>query len=364
MKVLFLGNHAVGLYNFRKELIQHLIEQGYEVYFSVPMHDKVDRIIALGARYCPVNMNRRGSNIWEEIKLIRYYYKLLKELKPDVVLTYTIKPNIYAGMMSRLLNIKYITNITGLGSALQNHSFKRTILNRCYKIALKRADKVFFQNQGNRNYFLDNTIINENKAEIIPGSGVNIEHFKPRTNNSHSDKIIFLFIGRAMKEKGIDEYLEAAKYIKSKYINTEFQILGFYEEEQYKNRIDELHNKGIVVYLGMSDDTRVQIKDSDCIVLPSYHEGMSNVLLEAAAMEKPIMASNINGCKEAIEHSKNGFIFEPKNTQSLIKAIERFLTVSDVERVIMGKESRAKMIKEFDREIVIERYMLQINKLG
>ena len=332
--ILIMGNSSGGLYNFRYELIKRLIEE-YTVYFSVPQdvnNLKVQLLIKCGAHYIHTPMNRRGMNPIQDLKLINLYKKIINDIKPDIILTYTIKPNIYGNYVASKFNIPVIMNITGIGSSLSSGKLK-SIIKKMYKYACNKANIVFFQNQGNLNFFISNKMIDEQKIRKIPGSGVNIERFKPIKRTKETDAIKFIFIGRIMKDKGIEEYIEIAKKLTKKYVNLEFQILGTFEEDIYKAIIEQNENKKIR-YLGVSSDVRQEIKEVDCIVNPSYHEGMSNVLLEGAAMGKPLIASNIPGCKEIIDDEENGFLFKVKSVEDLENKIIRFIKLKEEERII------------------------------
>ncbi len=363
-RVLILANNSVGLYNFRIELIEKLIEQDYEVYFAVPQSKKdgkVKLIINSGAKYIQTNMNRRGTNPLEDIKLIYEYKKIIKKTNPDVILTYTIKPNIYGTYAASKYGKPVIMNITGIGSAFTNPKLKY-IVSTLYKQACKKAHLIFFQNESNYSLFISRKIASSNKSKIIPGSGVNIGKFRPMKKTKEDDIIRFLFIGRIMREKGIEEYLQVAEKITNKFTNVEFQILGRFEEEKYKDVI--LNNKNPrIKYLGVSEDVRNEIREVDCIVNPSYHEGMSNVLLEGAAMGKPLIASNIPGCKEIIDEGYNGYLFEVKSVESMEEKIIKFIELDDKIKEYMGGNSRKKVEKEFDRNIVINEYIKAINNI-
>ena len=363
-KVLILSNNAVGLYNFRYELLEKFIDEKFEIYFSIPENNedpKVEELIKLGCHHIETHIQRRSINPWNDLKLIKQYKDIVKNIHPQIILSYTIKPNVYGSYIAKKYKIPIILNITGLGTGFNNNSIKHLVTNM-YKYACKNASFIFFQNEENYKYFIDKKIAEKSKSKIIPGSGVNLEKFKP-TKKSKDDGITrFLFIGRIMKEKGIEEYLEAAKYISNKYSNVEFQIVGPYEEERYKDVISNLNNPKIK-YLGISEDVRDQIKEVDCIINPTYHEGMSNVLLEGAAMGKPLIASNIPGCKEIVEDGVNGYLFEPKNTQKLIEKIEQFLKLSSSEREKLGRAGRQKVEENFDRNIVIKAYLETIDKI-
>ncbi len=357
-KILILTNNAVGLYRFRFELIKSLLEQNFEVYFSLPestKDEKVRSIVDIGAKHIQTHFNRRGMNIFEDFKLVKEYIKIIKTVNPDVVLTYTIKPNVYGTFAASIYKKPVIMNITGVGSAFASSKL-RYIASLLYKYACSKAYFVFFQNESNYSLFVSNKLVEPNKTKIIPGSGVNIERFKPVEKQNKDGIIRFLFIGRIMKEKGIEEYLQAADAITKKYPNTEFQILGGFEEEKYRDVI--LNNKNPKIkYLGVSDDVRNEIKEVDCIINPTYHEGMSNVLLEGAAMGKPLIASNIPGCKEIVDDGINGYLFEARNVNQLVEKIEKFLSLDDEAKNQMGQAGRKKIEKEFDRNIVINEYM-------
>ena len=357
-KILILSNSSGGLYNFRFELIKKLTDLNYEVFFSVPQDitdNKVKLLIETGANFIHTPMNRRGMNPIEDLKLINLYKKIIKDINPDIILTYTIKPNIYGNYVANKLGIPVIMNITGIGSSLSTGKLK-SIIKKMYKYGCSKANTIFFQNEENRNFFISNKLVNERKTILIPGSGVNIEKFKPTEKSSKDNLIKFLFIGRLMKDKGIEEYLEAAEKLTKEYSNLEFHILGSFEEEKYRSIIKQNKNNRIK-YLGTSNDVRNEIREVNCIINPSYHEGMSNVLLEGAAMGKPLIASNIPGCKEIIEDGKNGLLFEPKSVKDLEKKIIKFINLSDEERKKMGQRSREKVKKEFDRNLVIDEYI-------
>lgn len=361
-KVLVFANNSLGLYNFRFELLQELKECGFEVYFCVPeesINNAVQKIRVNDIQYIHTPMNRRGTNPKEDIKLIKLYDKIIREINPDIILTYTIKPNIYGNYVASKYKIPVIMNITGMGTSLSTGKFK-FIIKKMYKYACSKSNTIFFQNKGNLNFFVKNNLVDLKKTKLIPGSGVNIDKFIPRQIEKKENKIKFLFIGRLMKDKGIDEYLEVAKNITNKYKNTEFQILGSFEESKYKEILETNKNTRIK-YLGKSNDVREEISQVDCIVNPSYHEGMSNVLLEAAAMGKPLIASDIPGCKEIIDDGVNGFLFEVKNVNDLEDKIIKFINLSNEKKVNMGKQSREKVLKEFDRNIVVNEYMKVIN---
>ena len=363
-RILILTNTIRGLYNFRYELLERLINEEFEVYFSIPESKndtKVKKLIELGCNYVETNLDRRSMNPLKDLQLIKQYKEIIKNIKPDVILSYTIKPNIYGSYVAKKYKIPIIINVTGLGSGF-NNTYTKILVEKMYKYACKNVACIFFENEANYNYFIDNNLAKKDKSNIVPGSGVNLEKFRPMDKTKEDGIIRFLFIGRIMKEKGIEEYLKAAEYITDKYSNVEFQILGPFEEEKYKKIILN-NNNSKIKYLGVSYDVRNEVKEVDCIINPTYHEGMSNVLLEGAAMAKPLMASNIPGCREIVDNGVNGYLFEPKNEKNLIETIEKFLTLNEIEKKKMGLASRQKVERNFDRNIVIEANLEEIYKI-
>ncbi|PHD24446.1 glycosyltransferase family 4 protein [Bacillus wiedmannii] len=363
-KVLLLGNHGFAIYNFRKELIQELLKKGYEVYISLPKDEKVDKMVEWGCKFIETNVDRRGTNPITDFKLVLHYMELLKEVKPDVVLTYTIKPNLYGGLACRMLNIPCINNITGLGSGFSKGLLLKTFLSTLYKVSLKKSHCVFFQNTEDMRTIVERGII-KGDYELIPGSGVNLEEYKFK-DFPNKDTVTFIFIGRIMRDKGIDQYLEAAKIIKKKYPNTQFNVIGFVEKTQphYNDMINQLENEGYITYLGYQSDVKPFVKEAHCLIQPSHGgEGLSNVLLEAAATGRALIASNIPGCRETISEGENGYIFEAKNTNSLVEKIESFIHLTHIERKQMGTSSREKIEKEFDRNIVVKAYMNKVKQI-
>lgn len=359
--VLILANNDIGLYNFRKELIEKLLEKNFEVAIALPYGKKVDRLIQIGCTYYETPIDRHGTNPITDMKLLQKYKKIMREYKPDVVLTYTIKPTIYGGMACQKLNIPYIANITGLGTAVENPGIMQKITVALYKKAFQSVHCVFFQNKENKQFFAKRQIAND-KHRLIPGSGVNLEHFS-LLPYPPDDTIEFLFIARVMKEKGIDQYLEAAEIIREKYPYTRFHVLGFCEEA-YEDILKAYEARGMIQYHGLQEDVRVFHQRSHCTIHPSYYpEGMSNVLLESEACGRPVITTNRSGCGETMEDGRTGFLFKAKNTESLVKAIEKFLALTNEERRQMGLNGRQKVEQEFDRQIVVDAYMEEIEKI-
>lgn len=359
-KILILVNHDVVIYNFRLEIVERLLKEGHEVYISSPYGERIDELIDLGCKYIEISISRHGTNVIEELKLLSHYKKIIKEIRPDFVFSFTIKPNIYGGIVCRLLKVPFIANITGLGTAVENKGGMQKISICLYKIAFKRINRIFFQNTENKQFFIDRKIA-IGKHKLIPGSGVNLKRY-PVLNYPSDETIHFVFISRIMKEKGIDQYLEAAKFVKKKYPHTFFHICGFCEEA-YEEKLNVLQSKGIIHYHGMVRDIVKILEGMHCTVHPTYYaEGMSNVLLESAACGRPIISTNRSGCREVIDDKINGYLIEPKNSQELIMKILDFLKLDNNEQKQMGLAGRKKVENEFDREIVVNAYIDEIKQ--
>ncbi|MDT2848679.1 glycosyltransferase family 4 protein [Vagococcus carniphilus] len=361
-RILILANHDLVIYNFRKELIQKLISEKYEVYISSPNGKRIDELVSMGCQFCELeNIDRHGKNPIKEIKLLMEYKKLVKAVNPLCVLTYTIKPNIFGSIAARKYGIPCLSNITGLGSAVEKKSFLQFLTIRMYKYAFKDIDTVFFQNEENLTFFLDRQILTDS-FELLPGSGVNIEHFN-YLKYPDDDVVRFVFISRIMKEKGIELYLQAAKIIKNKYPNTEFHICGFCEE-RYEKILEDYHKKGYIIYHGMVDDIKNVLKDTHCTIHPTYYpEGLSNVLLESSACGRPIITTDRSGCREVVTN-KNGFLIKENSSEDLIEKIILFLSLNFKEKRKMGENGRELIEREFNREIVVNEYIKKINILS
>lgn len=361
-RVLFLVNHDVVIYNFRLEVVERLLQDGHDVHISSPYGERIDELTALGAKYHEIVISRHGMNPAAEIGLLRDYQKLLKKVKPDIVLGFTIKPNIYGAVAARQAGIPFAANITGLGTAVENAGWKQKVFINLYKYAFRDIQRVFFQNTENQQLFIDNNIA-VGKHRLIPGSGVNLERFPLREYPETENGIVrFAFISRIMKEKGIDYYLAAAKAIKKKYPNTEFHVCGFCESE-YQGKLNEYNDNGTVIYHGMINNVAEFLADIHCVVHPTYYpEGLSNVLLESCASGRPIITTNRSGCREVVDDGVNGYMIPPKNGRQLIEAIDRFIQLSHDEQKAMGLNGRQKVEKEFNRQIVVNNYLEEVEK--
>lgn len=353
-KILILANSSGGLYDFRNELVEKLLKE-YQVSVSLPDEVRTKELAEEGCKVIHTPINRRGVNPAEDFRLLKSYLRLLKKEKPDLVLTYTIKPNIYGGFCCRLMKIPYIVTVTGLGSTFQKQGMLLKMIVTMYRMGLKKAECVFFQNEENKKIF-EKYKIKGKKEKLVKGSGVSLKrHIFEEYPKEEVTK--FLFVGRMMKEKGIEELLEAAKALHGPKVT--FELLGYCDED-YQDRMDECEKKGDIRQLGFHPDVHEYLRQCSALVLPTYHEGMSNVLMEAAATGRPVIATNISGCKEIFEEGMTGFGCEPKSSEGLLRALHKFLELPWEERALMGRRAREKMEREFDREKVVKDYYTEI----
>lgn len=357
-RILFLANHFITLYSFRKEMINAMVRQGHELYLSLPKSDENKYFEDLGCHIIETEIDRRGVNPIKDIRLILFYKKMIPQVNPDIIFSYTIKPNIYGTLVS---NGKYrqVCNITGTGATFLKHSLVSSICEVLYKLSIKRCYKVFFQNTGDRDFFIKEGLVKNNYA-MLPGSGCNLQQhtFKPLPEGN---EIRFIFIGRVMKLKGIDQYLQAAEIIRKKYPNTKFFIAGWNEQPDYMRLVEDAQKAGWVEYIGFRKDIDQWIEKCHCTILPSHGgEGVPNVLLESAATGRICIGSKINGTMDVIEDGKTGFLFNTGDGEDLARKIEKFILLSPELRSAMGRAGREKVEHEFDRRIVVNAYMKEI----
>ncbi len=353
-KILILANSSGGLYDFRNELVLTLLKD-YQVAASLPDEVRTKELSEEGCRIIHTPINRRGVNPLEDLKLVLGYHRLLKKEKPDLVLTYTIKPNIYGGFCCRMKGIPYIATVTGLGSTFQKQGLLLRMITAMYRAGLKKAACIFFQNEENRRIFEDYRITGR-KSRLVKGSGVNVKRhaFEPYPEGKETH---FLYVGRIMKEKGIDELLASAGELRGPGVF--FELLGYCDED-YQERLAQAEQQGNIRQLGFDPNVHEYLKRCSALVLPTYHEGMSNVLMEASATGRPVIATYISGCREIFEDGVTGFGCRPKSSQDLVCALRKFLALSVPERAEMGRRAREKMEREFDREKVVQAYLEEI----
>ena len=351
MRILILANSDLGLYKFRKELIEELLNQGHKIYISLPDGDLVRPFEIMGCTFIDTFVDRRGINPIADFNLFRQYKKMMKEVDPNLVITYTIKPNIYGGIAARLVGKQYAVNITGLGSAFENAGIIRFVVINLYKIALKKAKVIFFENSDNRDEMLSFGCCDKGKTVVLNGAGVNTEAYKYKPY-PHNKRFKFLFVGRVMKEKGVDELFDAMQRLVTKGQNCILNIVGPFEEN-YKEKLGRYEKDGWLKYHGYQENVIPFIAECDCFVLPSYHEGMANTNLESASIGRPIITSNIPGCKEAVIEGETGFLCESRNADALCDVMEKVVQMDRSERELMGKAGRCHIEQHFKKEKII-----------
>ncbi len=367
-KILISLNTAWNLLNFRAGLISELINSGYEVVAVAPKDEYVVKLEFLGCRFVHLEIDNQGTHPIRDLLLVWRYFRLLKTEKPDLCLFYTVKPNVYGSFASSFCGIPFINNVSGLGAVFIQGGWLRRFVSALYRLAFKNSSRVFFQNRDDLGLFLENKLVKVELTGVLPGSGINLHRFTP--NDDSASKSLetpfrFLLVARMLKDKGVIEFVNASQLLKESGVKAEFCLLGFLDVQNpaaiSSEQMKEWTDQGFVKYLGVSDDVREHIASADCIVLPSYREGTPRTLLEAAAMGKPIITTNVVGCKDVVEHGVNGFLCEVKNAQELALKMKEMLQLSEGQRRSMGENGRLKMEQEFDEKIVIQKYLQAID---
>ena len=369
MKVLIALNSAWNLLNFRANLIKALVADGHTVVLAAPADEHVASLMALGARFIDLPMRTHSVNPLADLILVGRFVRLLKRERPDVLLGYTVKPNVYGSLAALTMGIPVVNNITGLGTVLIRGGLLANVLQNLYRFALARSRRIFFQNPEDLQLFLNLGLVRQKQAGLLPGSGVDLKLFKPaplpclmqKALQDTNKRFVFLLVARLLKDKGIQEYAEAAKIVKSQYPMVEFALLGS-KDLQNPNSVPEYQLKtwqqqGLINYWGVSNDMCDSLGNADCVVLPSYREGTPRSLLEAAAMARPLIATDVPGCREVVKHGYNGLLCLPYNAQDLAKQMETLIKLSDCKLEQMGLASRKLVEEKFDEEIVINLYL-------
>lgn len=358
-EILILANDSAGLYKFRYKLLESIKNTGCEITCVTPVELCKEQLSQVSS-VIDIPLARRSINPILDLLLMIKYIRYIKSIKPDLTVTYTIKPNIYGGLASRLAKRAYCVNITGLGTAFQKDNWLRKLIICMYKSALKKAKVVFFENTENKDTFIRYGIISQDRACVLNGAGVDLKlfPFTPLPNDTEPTR--FLFIGRVMKEKGVGELFEAIKMIKEEFPSVAFDFIGGMEEN-YSQDVKSMEDASLINYYGAVADVHDYIEKAHCIVLPSYHEGMSNALLEAAAMGRALVTSDIAGCREAVVSGESGYLCLPKDPLSLYSALKKFINLPHEEKIAMGKRAREHMENVFDKELVVAK---TLEKLG
>lgn len=365
MKILVLSNSFVGLYCFRKEVFQEFRYKGWEVVISCPVGndgEKAEWFKRIGCKIIDTRFKCHGKNPLSDFKLFYTYKRLIKKTKANVVLSYTIKPNLYGGLAAALCGVPQIANVTGLGITVEHPGALQKFTIMLYKICMRKTRLVFFQNKTDLSFCIAHKMI-KGRTKLIPGSGVNLQYHSLKPYPTAEEPMRFLFIGRIRVEKGIEEYLAAAEIIRKEYPNTEFHIIGECEGN-YEKRLNTMKEEGIVDYHGFQSDVRQFLEHACCIIHPSFYpEGMSNVLLEACATGRPVITTDRSGCGEIVDNGNTGFIVHQQDKHDVIEKVRLFLSASYEERKQMGLAARKKVEREFDRRIVVNAYINELCKL-
>lgn len=363
MKVLILANKLTGLLSFRRELLEALRDGGYEVVISAP-HEKsvANQLDQYNCKLIPTFVDRRGINPVKDFSLVKVYRKIVKQEKPDVVLSYTIKPNLYGGLACKWAKVPQIINVTGLGTAVENPGLLQKFVIGLYKVCLNKVSVMYFQNTANLKFCKEHGMIS-GRPELLPGSGVNLDRFQPAPM-PEGEVVKFIFISRLLKQKGIEEYLGMAERIKKEYTNTEFHIIGACDDGDYKETVERLEMEGVVKYHGFQTDVRPFIHNVHCTVHPTFYpEGMSNVLLESCASGRAIITTDRPGCREIVENGRTGYVCREQDVEDLTAKVREYLALSTEARAEMGRCAREKVEREFDRQIVVKKYLKEIEAI-
>jgi len=360
MRVAIVLNTSWNIFNFRMNLIRSLQDQGYEIHTVAPIDEYTPRLTETGCKHHPLKMDSRGANPLKDLALIFELHSIYKKVRPDVILHYTIKPNVYGSLAASFLKIPVVNNVCGLGTVFLKNDLISAMAMFLYKISFRFPKKVFFQNPDDLKLFLDKKLVPEHIVDLLPGSGIDLEKFKP-VSFQRNQKFTFLLISRLITDKGILEYIEAVKKLKSEGLDARFQVLGAMDPEHKRgiktSIIKAWIDSGTIEYLGTTEDVRHFIQQADCIVLPSYREGTPRTLLEAASSSKPIIATNVPGCNQVVENNVNGLLCNLKDANDLAAKMETMAHFSNEKLEALGQNGRLKMEAEYNESIVINKYL-------
>ncbi len=368
-KIIITANTTWNLVNFRGGLISKLVESGFDVIAVAPEDGYCERLKPLGCRYIPLAMDNKGTHPVHDFQLMLGFLKVFLREKPDAILAYTVKPNVYASLAAQMAGVPVINNISGLGTAFIRGGWLTALVSLLYRIGLSRSKQVFFQNDDDRTLFLDKGLVKRAQSDLLPGSGIDLVHFNAMKYGAvehNESELVFLMVARLLWDKGVREYVHAAKIVKKRYPETRFQLLGFLDVQNQtavpREDVELWVREGIVEYLGTSDDVRPFLAASDCVVLPSYREGTPRSLLEAAAMAKPLIATDVPGCREVVQEGVNGYLCEVCNAHDLADKMLKLIALPSQLRLLMGTQSRNMAETRFDEQIVIRKYLKVIDE--
>jgi len=366
-KVALVANTAWYLQNFRRALIERLQSEGYSVITVAPPDEYVSELLALGAAFHGMPMDSKGANPLTDLRLVLAFRKLFREERPACVLTFTVKPNVYATFAATSLGIPVVSNVSGLGTAFIRRNWVTTVVRVLYRAALRRATTTFFQNPDDLQLFLQAKLVPSAKARLLPGSGVDVDRFSPMPVPLDSRvSFTFLLLGRLLWDKGVGEFVEAARRLRPRHAKTRFLLMGFAETENRTaipiKTIEGWVNEGLVSYLPPALDVRPALAAADCVVLPSYREGTPRSLLEASSMEIPVITSDAPGCRQVVEDGVTGYLARVRDAGDLAEKMERMLLLATDARTEMGRRGRRKMVDEYDERIVIDAYLEAVRR--
>lgn len=367
MKIAIVLNTSWNVYNFRMGLIREIQRSGHEVQVYAPRDKFSNHLIEAGCTFIPVNMDSRGANPVKDSALIFELLILYRRHQPDIILHYTIKPNIYGSIAAKILGIPVINNVCGLGTVFLKKNMVSRIATLLYKFSFQFPHKVYFQNKSDLTLFLENNMIRKEISELVPGSGIDLEHF-PACEFNRNSRFTFLMISRIIVDKGVYEYIEAIRILQAQGIDARFQLLGALDEEHSRGIPEkELRGwikEGYLEYMGNTNDVRPFIHNADCIVLPSYREGTPRTLLEAASSAKPVVATDVPGCRDVVVDKHNGLLCEPANASDLADKMNQMFFTDNMQLRQYGENGRRKVEEEFKEKIVIDKYLGSIGQLS
>ncbi|WP_337920346.1 glycosyltransferase family 4 protein [Vibrio cholerae] len=365
-KLVLVANTAWSVFNFRHSLIKELLSSGVELYVIAPEDKFSAKLVDMGCQVLDLPMQAKGVNPIADLGLMLRLLRHYREIKPDFIIHYTIKPNIYGSLAAKLAGIPSLAITTGLGYTFVNQNVVSQVARQLYKFAFRYPKEVWFLNEDDRRAFLEHHLIEPDKAVLLHGEGVNLNHFVPTDKPQPDENIRFLLIARMLRDKGVCEFVEAARQIRQRYPNAIFQLLGDCGVPNPsvigREEIALWEKEGIVEYLGTTDDVRPIIAQADCLVLPSYREGIPRTMIESAAMAKPLIVSDAPGCRDVVLDGQTGYLCEVKNAKALAQRCEQFLTLSDSEKQAMGNAGRSFMEAKFDENLVIKQYFETLKK--
>ena len=365
-KIIICLNTAWNIYNFRTGLIRALVAQGYEVVAVAPYDEYVPLLNGLGCRFVNFPIDNQGTNPWRDFLLLWRFWKLLRREGPLAYLGFTVKPNIYGSLVAHAIGIPVINNIAGLGAAFKKNGWLRWFVTNLYRLALRKSKKVFFQNSDDQKMFIESGLVQKSCAALLPGSGIDLEHFSSRVQvvdfgGNRSRRFQFLLHARMLWDKGVGEYVEAARLLRGNGQEVDFLLMGFLNVPNPAAIPESVMNtwvsEGCIKFIESTDDVREAIAEADCIVLPSYREGIPRSLLEAAAMAKPIITTDVSGCRDVVTDGVNGFLCKVGDAEDLARCLEKMVSLDPASRAAMGVAGRLKMEQHFDERIVFTKYI-------